>query len=157
MLDEKDKKILNLLQENCKVPVKFIAQQVNSPVTTIYTRIKQLENKGIIKGYKTVLEPKKLDLTVTAFILVSFNYKPEGSKKALSQREIAEEIAKFPEVQEVHIITGDWDMLVKVKAENVNTVGDFIIDKLRNIGGVEKTKTSVVFDTLKETQNIKLI
>lgn len=68
----------------------------------------------------------------------------------LSQREIAKEVTKFAEVQEVHIITGDWDLLIKVKAEDVEAVGKFVIDKLRTIKGIERTLTCVVFDTLRE-------
>ena len=69
---------------------------------------------------------------------------------------MAKEIAKFPEVQEVHIITGDWDLLIKVKAEDVEAIGKFVIDKLRLVKGIEKTLTCVVFETEKETTEIPL-
>jgi len=67
---------------------------------------------------------------------------------------VAEEIAKFAEVQEVHIITGDWDLLVKLRAESVDAVGKFVVDKLRLISGLEKTLTCMVFETVKETTKI---
>ena len=70
--------------------------------------------------------------------------------------ENSKEIAKFAEVQEVHIITGDWDLLIKVKAENVEAIGKFVIDKLRLVKGIEKTLTCVVFETEKETTEIPL-
>ena len=76
--------------------------------------------------------------------------------RLLSQRELAREIAKFPEVQEVHIITDDWDLLIKVKAENVEAIGKFVIYKLRLVKGIEKTLTCVVFETEKETTEIPL-
>jgi Lrp/AsnC family leucine-responsive transcriptional regulator len=69
---------------------------------------------------------------------------------------VAEEIAKFPEVQEVHIITGDWDLLIKLRAENVESIGKFVVDKLRLIKGLEKTLTCMVFETVKETTKIHL-
>jgi DNA-binding Lrp family transcriptional regulator len=69
---------------------------------------------------------------------------------------VAEEIARFPEVQEVHIITGDWDLLVKLRAENVDVVGKFVVDKLRLISGIEKTLTCMIFETIKETTAIAL-
>jgi len=74
----------------------------------------------------------------------------------LSQRKIAKEIAKFPEVQEVHIITGDWDILIKIKEKDVETIGKFVIDKLRIVEGIEKTLTCMVFETEKETTDIVL-
>jgi Lrp/AsnC family leucine-responsive transcriptional regulator len=57
-------------------------------------------------------------------------------------------------VQEVHIITGDWDLLVKLRAENVDAVGKFVVDKLRLIKGLEKTLTCMVFETVKETTSL---
>jgi DNA-binding Lrp family transcriptional regulator len=65
-------------------------------------------------------------------------------------------IAKFPEVQEAHIITGDWDILIKVKEKEVAAIGQFVIDKLRLVEGIEKTLTCMVFETEKETTNILL-
>jgi DNA-binding Lrp family transcriptional regulator len=83
---------------------------------------------------------------------VSDTAKNDGT--AVSQRQVAEEIAQFPEVQEVHIITGDWDLLVKLRAENVDAVGRFVVDKLRLIKGLEKTLTCMVFETVKETTSL---
>ena len=155
LLDKKDIQILRIIQRNSKITTREIARQLNIPVTTVFTRIKKLEQKGIIKEYRAILNEKKLGKGTTAFILASFSYRTQN-KELLSQRELAREIAKFPEVQEVHIITGDWDLLIKVKAENVEAIGKFVIDKLRLIKGIEKTLTCVVFETEKETTEISL-
>jgi len=155
-LDEKDVKILRVLQENCKATTKQIAKEIKSPVTTVFAKIKRMEKLGIIKGYKAVLDAKKLDMGTTAFILASFSYGPQGAKEPLSQRELAEQISKLPEVQEVHIITGDWDILMKVKDRDVDAIGKFVIDKLRMVKGIEKTLTCMVFHTEKESTSITL-
>ncbi|MCS7124382.1 MAG: Lrp/AsnC family transcriptional regulator [Candidatus Bathyarchaeota archaeon] len=155
-LDEKDLAILALLQENCRMTAREIAQEIGSPITTVFAKIKRMEQLGIIKGYKGVLDHKKLDFGVTAFILASFSYRTNREETPLSQRAIAEQISKFPEVQEVHIISGDWDILIKVKAKNVEAIGRFVVDKLRTVKGIEKTLTCMVFDTLKETTAIPI-
>ena len=155
LLDKKDIQILRIIQRNSKITTREIARQLNIPVTTVFTRIKKLEQKGIIKEYRAILNEKKLGKGTTAFILASFSYRTQN-KELLSQRELAREIAKFPEVQEVHIITGDWDLLIKVKAENVEAIGKLVIDKLRLVKGIEKTLTCVVFETEKETTEIPL-
>ena len=155
LLDKKDIQILKIIQRNSKITTREIARQLNIPVTTVFTRIKKLEQKGIIKEYRAILNEKKLGKGTTAFILASFSYRTQN-KELLSQRELAREIAKFPEVQEVHIITGDWDLLIKVKAEDVEAIGKFVIDKLRLVKGIEKTLTCVVFETEKETTEIPL-
>lgn len=153
-LDEKDIKILGLLQENCKTSMKKIARKIGSPITTVHAKIKKMEKLGIIKGYKAILNGKKLDRKTAAYILVSFAYNPPGSEEPLSQREIIKKIAKFPEVQEVHIITGDWDILIKVRVKDTDSVGQFVVDKLRKVKGIEKTLSCIIFGTGKETLDI---
>lgn len=153
-LDKKDVEILKFLQKDCKRSTKEIARKIHSPITTVYAKVKRMEDLGIIKHYKAVLDSKKLDKGTTAFIFVSFGYRTPGIEKPLDQRQIAKRIAKFPEVLETHLITGDWDILLKVKAKDVDEVGKFVIDKLRKIEGVEKTLSCMVYGTEKETTDI---
>jgi len=154
-VDEKDQAILTLIQENSKLTAKQIAKKVNAPITTVFAKIKRMEEAGVIKQYRAILSPDKLNLGTAAFILASVSYtttKADGIP--ISQRDVAEEIARFPEVQEVHIITGDFDLLVKLRAENVDAVGKFVVDKLRRIKGLEKTLTCMVFETVKESTSL---
>jgi len=155
-VDEKDIEILRMLQGDCKRPVKDISEKINSPITTVYTRIKRLEDSGVIKGYKAILDAEKLGKGTTAFILASFSYRLPGTDRTLSQRDIAREVALFPDVQEVSIITGDWDILIKIKEKDVVSIGKFVVDKLRTVRGIEKTLTCMVFDSVKETPEISL-
>jgi DNA-binding Lrp family transcriptional regulator len=113
-----------------------------------------MEELGIIKQYRAILAPEKLNLSTAAFILASVSYRTKNDDTSVSQRDVAEEIARFPEVQEVYIITGDWDLLVKLRAENVDAVGKFVVDKLRLIKGLEKSLTCMVFETIKETTSL---
>jgi len=155
--DEKDIEILTWLQKDCKLTAREIADKINSPITTVFAKIKRMEQQGIIKEYRAILDNKKLNFGVTAFILTSFSYRTgKNEEQTLSQRLIAEQIAKFPEVQEVHIISGDWDILIKVKEKDVDSVGKFVVDKLRTVKGIEKTLTCIVFDTPKETTALPL-
>jgi Lrp/AsnC family leucine-responsive transcriptional regulator len=153
-LDKRDVKILKLLQKNCKMTAKEIAKKIGSPITTVYAKIKRMEQLGIIKQYKVILDSKQLDKGTTAFILVSFAYRPGGREKPLSQRDVAKQIAAFPEVQEVHIITGGWDILIKVRADHVDTLGKLVMDKLRMVEGVENTLSCIVYETVKETTDV---
>lgn len=153
-LDEKDLAILTLLQKNCRMTAREIARKINSPITTVFAKMRRMEQQEVIKEYKAILNSKKLNLGTTAFILASFSYR--NGETPLSQRVIAEQIARFPEVQAVHIISGDWDILIKIKEESVDAVGNFVIDKLRTVKGIEKTLTCMVFDTQKETTELTL-
>jgi DNA-binding Lrp family transcriptional regulator len=153
-LDEKDSAILMLIQENSKLTAKQIAKKVNAPITTVFAKTKRMEELGIIKEYRAIVAPEKLSAGTAAFILASVSYRAKADDVPISQRVVAEEIARFPEVQEVHIITGDWDLLVKLRAENVDAIGKFVVDKLRLIKGLEKTLTCMVFETVKETTEV---
>ena len=153
-LDERDAKILKLLQNNCKTTAREIAKKIGSPITTVYSKIKRMEELGIIKQYRAILDSRKLDKGTTAFILVSFAYRPGGREKPLSQRDVAKQIAAILEVQEVHIITGGWDILIKVRTDHVDTLGKLVMDKLRTVEGVENTLSCIVYETVKETTDI---
>jgi len=153
-LDEKDAAILTLIQRDCKLTAREIATRIDSPITTVFAKIKRMEDLGIIKTYKAILDSTKLDRSATAFILASVSYETKNDGTQVSQRTMAKEIARFPEVQEVHIITGDWDLLLKVKGKDVDAVGKFVIDRLRMVRGIEKTLTCMVFETCKETTEI---
>jgi len=150
-LDEKDLKILEVLQKQGRITLRELARKVGSPVTTVHSRVKRLEKMGVVKAYRAVLSPEKLGLKTLAFVLVSFS-----KESGLSQREVARKISEFPEVQEVHIITGEWDIIVKVRVSDVEELGRFVIDKVRAVPGVEKTLTCVVLDTLKETLTVNV-
>ena len=154
-LDEKDLAILTLIQENSKLTANQIAKKIGIPITTVFAKTKRMEEMGIIKQYRAILSPEKLNLGTAAFILAAVSYRAKNEDETpVSQRQVAEEIASFHEVQEVHIITGDWDLLVKVRAENVDAVGKFVVDKLRLIKGLEKTLTCMVFETVKESTSL---
>jgi len=155
-LDEKDMAILSLIQENSKLTAKQISKQIKAPITTVFAKIKRMEELDVIKGHRAILAPEKLSSGTAAFILASVSYRAKTDDVPISQRVVAEEISRFPEVQEVHIITGDWDVLVKLRAESVDAVGKFVVDKLRLIKGLEKTLTCMVFETVKETTKINL-
>jgi len=153
-LDKRDMEILKLLQKNCRMTAKEMAKKIGIPITTVYAKIKRMEELGVIKQYKAILDSKKLDKGAAAFILTSFVYRPGGRGKPLSQRDVAKQIAAFPEVQEVHIITGGWDILIKVKADHVDTLGKFVMDKLRIVEGIENTLSCIVYETVKETTDV---
>ena len=155
-LDEKDLAILALIQEDSQLTAKQIAKKINAPLTTVFAKTKRMQDQGIIKSYRAILAPEKLGMGTSAFILASVSYRSKADGAPVSQRTVAEEIARFAEVQEVHIITGDWDLLVKLQAASVDAIGKFVVDKLRLISGLEKTLTCMIFETVKESTSVAL-
>jgi len=150
-IDEKDKQLLSLLQKNCKLSLRELSQITEMRETTIFARIKRLENAGIIKEYRAILDPKAIGKNVLAFVLIK--YDPSAGIK---QREVAEKIANLPEIQEVHIIAGDWDIIAKVREKDVEGLGKAVLDKIREIKGVKETVSLIVFESIKETTFLNL-
>ncbi len=144
-LDEKDLMILDELKNNSKQRTSGISKKTGIPITTVHNRVKKLESEGIIKNYTVNIDYEKLGKKISAYILVNVIYKlSDGSK--LSQRSVAEKIKSFPRVEEVNIMAGATDMLIKVRANDVKDLNYFVIEKLRELDGVDKTQTLIVLE-----------
>lgn len=144
MLDEKDLNILRMLEDNARLTSKALAKKLRIPLTTVHNRIKRLEREGIIKGYTLVLDYKKLGRPISAYVLISVKYE----RGETSQEKIAKELKGNYEVEEVNIITGESDILIKVRVKDIDELNDLIIKKLRNIQGVDTTKTMIVLSSV---------
>jgi Lrp/AsnC family leucine-responsive transcriptional regulator len=151
-LDSLDLRILDLLQRDCKPSTSQIARFLDAPVTTVYAKIRRLEKIGVIAAYKALIDAKSIGRPAVAFILATSSY---GAQRYHLDRSITRQIARFPEVQEVHLISGEWDFLIKIRSKDVQSVGIFLREKLRTVKGVDKTVTCLVFDTAKETTEIE--
>ena len=103
-----------------------------------------MKQSGVIRKFVAIPDYSRLGRPVTAIILVSFMPGP------VSQRELGEQISRLPRVDEVHLITGEWDIMLKVRAESMDELGKMVLDKLRAMKGVMRTVTCVCFNTLKE-------
>lgn len=145
MLDEKDSAILEELIKDSRKTTKAIGRELEIPRATVHDRIVKMEQKGVIRKYTAVPDYGQLGLGVTAFILVQFL--PE---KGVSQRETAEDISSLPGIYEVHMISGEYDMLLKVRGSSMEDIGKLVIDRLRDITGVSRTLTCACFTTVKE-------
>ncbi len=144
MIDEKDELILEELKKNGRESTVDIANKTGIARVTVHERIKKMQEKGIIKRFSVIPDHKKLGEETTAFVLISY----EPNK--LLQNEVAEKIGKLPGVYEVHLIAGEWDMIAKVRAKNLEAVGRLVLERIRSMVGVSKTFTMGAFETIKE-------
>ena len=142
-LDKKDHSILETLKENSKLTTSQIAKKLNIPITTIHNRIKKLENQNIISGYTIKINHKIIGQPILSYILITVNYTSHDGKK-LRQEDIAKMIKKHSEVEEISIMAGVTDILIKVRVKDMDQLNQFIINKLRSIDGVDKTQTMMV-------------
>src|SRR3990167_6385937 len=145
-LDQKDYQIMEILKNNARLTNKEIAKKVKLPITTVHHRIKRLEENNIInKNFKLNFNYSKLRKTFLFYILVTVNYNVITGHK-IDQAEIARKIKHLEGTEEVSIVTGDTDIILKVRMSSVDELNKYITEKLRNIEGIDKTKTMLVLN-----------
>ncbi len=144
-LDSIDRRLLEELSKNSRENIASLSKKLGIPRTTVHYRIRKLIDEGIIRKFTIKPDYKKLNLGTTAFILA--RYDPESG---VSQREVAQRVAALEGVYEVHIIAGEWDLLIKVRAPTAEDIGEIVVDRLRDIKGIGQTVTMVSFVTVKE-------
>jgi Lrp/AsnC family leucine-responsive transcriptional regulator len=145
MIDAKDQRILDELRVDAHVPVQRLARKVKMPRSTVQSRISRMRQEGIIQRIVAIPGYAKIGLPVTAFILLT--YMPTSG---VSQQDLARAIARLPNVAEVHVVAGQWDLIVKTRGASLQQVGELVVNQLRQIPGVGQTVTCGCFFTLKE-------
>lgn len=147
-LDAIDRHILDLLQENCRLPLAKIGDRVGLSAPSVIERVKKLEDSGVITGYHALLNARALGLDITAFIGVSIAH-----PKAIDTFEKAVEVLE--DVLECHHVTGSHTLLIKVKTQNTSSLED-LISRVRSIDGVARTETMVVLSTHTERAQLAI-
>lgn len=149
MIDETDRRILAILQEDARTPNAEIARRVGMAPSAIFERIRKLEERGVVLGYEARLNPGAFGLGLVAFVFVRL----EG----LAADEVAEHrLAEMPEVQEVHHIAGEDCFLVKVRVADAEALRRLLRERIGGIPGVHSTRTTIVLGTVKETGKLPL-
>ena len=151
LIDETDKKILKLLQENAKLTNKEIADKLGLTVTPVYERIKRLEKKQFIKSYVALVDRKKVEKGLMAFLFISLK---EHSQKALKKFE--QEILNFPKITECYHIAGQYDFLLKILVKDMQDYHDFTYNRLATLDNIAHVQTDFVMNDLKYSTAIPL-
>lgn len=151
-LDELDKKILALLQENARWTYKEIAQKINLSLTPVHDRIKRLESEGVIEKYVGILNKNKLGMGLTVYSQVTI------IRQTKEVSEIFDEaIKKLPEVVECNFVSGSFDYLLKIIVPDMESYHNFHQMKLSLIPGVSLINSYFVMLEVKNTTEITII
>ena len=142
MLDDIDKKIIKVLEDDARTSLRKISELVDVSLGTVSNRVKRMEKNGIIRGYSVILDPDKIGWELNVVIGLRIQ------KGRLI--EIQERIAKDSRVHGVYDVTGDFDSMVIAKAKNRKDLGDLSKNVL-SIDGVERSITHLVLNTVKES------
>ena len=145
-MDAKDLSILALLQQNARITVKEISEKIHLSTTPVHERIKRMENEGVIKQYVTLVNHSKVKkgLMVICYVSLKAHSKNAGTK-------FINAINEMNEIIECYSISGEFDFMLKVVEENMDSYYDFHVNKLSQIENIGNVQSVFVMGVIKDT------
>ncbi len=142
-LDEKDNRILEILQEHAEYTTRQIAKKTMLPITTVHHRIKKLREEKVIQQYTIKIDPAAVGKNFVAYVLISADLSLLKQKKK-TQYDLAGELRKFPFVERVDIVSGRTDLVVIIAVKDVSEFDKVLLGKLQSVEGVKNTQSMIV-------------
>ncbi|WP_421855344.1 Lrp/AsnC family transcriptional regulator [Oricola sp.] len=150
-LDATDRKILAHLQRDARLTNNDLAERVHLSPSQCSRRRARLEEEGLIAGYHAQVDREKAGFALVNFITVTL-----AAHDRRNAARFAELMARLPEVQEAHALTGEMDYIVKVVTRDLRGLSDFVNDMLLPHEAVQNVKTSIVLQTLKDSNELPI-
>jgi len=141
MINEKDKKILRELLKNGRISFADLGRKVHMTRQSVYSRMKSLQHKGIIRNFTVNVDKKKLGLNIIAYILM------DAELKALKSKQI-EDLIKLPQITEVHHIFGRHSIILEVRAKDMDELSG-LIKRIHEFPYIRRTETLIAHTTRK--------
>ncbi|MEY4071299.1 MAG: hypothetical protein RL721_1913 [Candidatus Eisenbacteria bacterium] len=142
-LDAVDRRLLDLLQADGRISNADLARTVHMAPSAVFERVKRLERSGVIRGYRAQLDPRPLERSLLAFVFVR-------TDERTGENQSGAELARLPEVLEVHHVAGEDSYLVKVRVRDPESLGRLLRERFGAIPGVRSTQSTIALETLKE-------
>lgn len=150
-IDEFDRKILALLQEDSRLTNNDLSERVNLSASQCSRRRQRLEGEGYIRGYRAILDREKLGFGLVNVVTVTL-----ATHNRDNAQRFAALVARLPEVQEAHALTGEMDYILKVVTPDLKSLSAFVNGELLPHESVQHVKTAIVLETLKESSALPL-
>jgi Lrp/AsnC family leucine-responsive transcriptional regulator len=145
-LDKLDRHILRILQEEGRISMKELGERVGLSVTPCIERVKRMERDGVISGYYAKVDPAALGAKLLVFVEITLN-----QKSASAFEQFRREVLRIPEVLECHLVSGDFDYLIKARIREMAEYRRLLGDMLLSLPGAAQSKSYVVMEEIKET------
>ena len=150
-LDDLDLRLLAHLQEDARITSVELARRLKLSAPGLQKRVRKLEQRGVIKGYATLVSRQAVGLDLLCFVQVLLAHHRPGSVERFPAR-----IRKLPEVLECYYLTGEIGYLLKVVVATHDDLERFLFDKLMKVDGVDRVRTSIVLKELKTSVALPL-
>ena len=152
ILDRIDRNILRQLQADARLSYVELADKVGLSTSPCLERVKRLEREGWIEGYHARLSAQKLDAGLLVFVEISLNY---TSGEVFN--EFRRAVVKWPQIQECHLVSGDFDYLLKIRIADMAAYRELLGEIIHELPGVRDSRTLVAMETVKESGAIPLV
>jgi Lrp/AsnC family leucine-responsive transcriptional regulator len=150
-LDQIDRKLLQLLQQDGRMTAQALAERVGLSPTPCLRRIRIMEEKGIIRGYVALVDQKRVNLPVSVFVSIKLERQREGELDAFNAA-----VSQWPEVVEAYLMTGQRDFLLRVVVSDLDAYEHFLKSKLTRLDGVSSIESSFALGQVKHTNVLPL-
>ncbi len=138
-LDDTDHEILRLLQADARTPFSEIARRIDMSSATVHDRVGRMEDAGVIEGYHAAVDPKTVGYGVSA--LVGLRVEQGREEDAL------ERLREIEEVRAIHLTTGEWDVILRVVAEDTDSLRELMFERVADMDGFSRSQTMIVLGT----------
>ncbi len=150
-LDRTDRQILNILQKDGRIAISELASRVNLSTTPCSERVKRLEREGIIMGYHARVNPQLIDRNLLVFLEIKLSAK---SGDVFDQ--VARDLIEIPEVLECHLISGEFDYLVKARLKEMSAYSRLLGDLLKKLPSSASSHSYIVMEEVKESLYLEM-
>ncbi|WP_123624160.1 Lrp/AsnC family transcriptional regulator [Halorubrum sp. CSM-61] len=138
-LDETDRAILRILQEDARTPFSEVARRIDMSSATVHDRVNRMEEAGVIEGYHASIDPKTVGYGVSAFV---------GLRVEQGREEDAlERLREIDGVCEIHLTTGEWDVILKVVAADTDSLRALMFEEVAEMEGFSRSQTMIILGT----------
>ena len=151
VLDRTDRRILEGLQADGRISNVQLARKVNLTPTPCIERVKRLERQGYIRGYTALLDPELVDAGLLVFVEIDLSHtSPDAFRR------FREEARRLPEIMDCHLVSGNFDYLIKARVSDMKAYRELLGEKILSLPGVNGSRSYVVMEEVKETLNLPL-
>ena len=148
-LDRIDRRILDELQKNARISYVELGEKIGLSTSPCHERVKRLETDGYISGYAAILNPDLLDAGLMVYVEIKLEY---DSKQIFEQ--FKQSALRIPYLLECHLLSGDFDYLMKIRVADMAEYRELLGDILRDLPGVRDTRSYIVMEIIKESTRI---
>ena len=146
VLDKLDRSILGILQQEGRISMKDLGERVGLSITPCIERVRRMERDGVITGYYAHVDPASVGAKLLVFVEITLN-----QKSALAFEQFRREVLRIPEVLECHLVSGDFDYLIKARIHEMAEYRKLLGDMLLQLPGAAQSKSYVVMEEIKES------